>query len=199
MNKTPRAVGIVGVGLALVAGALSQVDQDWLAKWNEAQTHRPKVLSASSRIAAAGEPGTPLAIKGRILQPDGTTPADGAVVFAYHTDNTGVYYAPGSDKRAYRLTGWAKTDADGRFEFATIRPAPYPGRRVPGHVHFTVETARYGRQSFGLLFADDPLVTDAERAKSDSAGRFADVLRVGRKGESEVVHMNVRLRPKGDF
>lgn len=199
--KTPRTTRLHVLTLALlaVACATAQVDQDWLEKWNESQSHRPKVLTSHSRIAAADEPGTALVIQGRILHPDGSTPEPGAVVFAYHTDNTGVYYAPGSTKRSYRLRGWAKTDADGRFEFATIRPAPYPGRNVPAHVHFTVETKDYGRQSFGLLFDDDALVSVAEREQSKAKESFGDVLQVERKSEGQRVRMNVRLKAKGDF
>jgi protocatechuate 3,4-dioxygenase, beta subunit len=200
MNNTAKAaISILAVALVLVASAVPQVDQDWLEKWNEAQTHRPQVIPTSSRIATANEPGTPLVIRGRIVHPEGTTPEGGAVVFAYHTDNTGVYYATGSNLRAYRLTGWARTDADGRFEFTTIRPAPYPGRRVPAHVHFTVETSHYGRQWFGLLFADDPLVSEKEKADSERGGKFGDVLRVERTNQGEVVSLNVRLKAKGDF
>jgi len=185
--------------LAFSALTVAAVDQHWLQLWNEAQTHRPAVLRAHSRIAAVDEPGTALIIKGVVMQPDGTTPEAGAIVFAYHTDNNGVYYAAGSDNSSYRLRGWTKTDANGAFEFATIRPAPYPSHRVPAHVHLTIETAHNGRQYGGLLFADDPLVSDAERTKSTAAGRFGEVAEVEHAGVVQVVRLNIRLKPNGDF
>jgi hypothetical protein len=190
-------------GTALIlftcAVALGQVDQHWWGLWNEAQKQRPKTLSSRGRIAAEGEPGTPLVIRGAVFHPDGRTPEAGSVVYAYHTDSAGEYFAPGEPKRTYRLQGWAKTDAAGRFEFVTIRPAPYPKRRIPAHVHFTIETSQYGRQSFGLLFADDPLVSDAERFKSSEAGRFGEVLKVQGSRKRQEVEMEVRLKRKGDF
>src|SRR5215470_6735883 len=176
--KNRIAVAAGALILAISTAAVAAVDQHWLELWNERQKHRPANLTASSRIAAPQEPGTAMIIKGSVVRPDGITPEVGAIVFAYHTDNTGVYFAPGSDRRNYRLKGWAKTDAEGRFEFATIRPAPYPNHRTPAHVHFTIETAQNGRQYGGLLFADDPLVGESERAQSAAAGRFGEVLNV---------------------
>ena len=194
-----RIIAACALALAVSALAAAAVDQHWLELWNAAQALRPTTLMAHSRIAAPEEPGTAMIIKGQIVRPDGITPEAGAIVFAYHTDSTGVYFAPGTDRRNYRLKGWAKTDAGGRFEFATIRPAPYPNHRTPAHVHFTIETANNGRQYGGLLFADDPLVGESERAQSAAAGRFGEVLDVEHTGETQVVRLNIRLKPKGDF
>jgi protocatechuate 3,4-dioxygenase beta subunit len=185
--------------LAVSTFAVTAVDQHWLELWNAAQALRPTTLTAHSRIAGPEEPGTAMIIKGLVVRPDGITPEAGAIVFAYHTDNTGVYFAPGTDRRNYRLKGWAKTDAAGRFEFATIRPAPYPNHRTPAHMHFTIETANNGRQYGGLLFADDPLVSESERAQPIAAGRFGEVLNVEHFGKTQVVCLNIRLKPKGDF
>jgi len=187
------------LALAVSACAVAAVDQHWLELWNAAQARRPTTLTAHSRVAGPEEPGTAMVIKGLVVRPDGITPEVGAIVFAYHTDNTGVYFAPGSDRRDYRLKGWAKTDAGGRFEFATIRPAPYPNHRAPAHVHFTIESANNGRQYGGLLFADDPLVSGSEREQSIAAGRFGEVLNVEHIGETQVVRLNIRLKSKGDF
>jgi protocatechuate 3,4-dioxygenase beta subunit len=194
-----RIIAACALALAVSAFAVTAVDQHWLELWNAAQALRPTTLTAHSRIAGPEEPGTAMIIKGLVVQPDGITPEVGVLVFAYHTDNTGVYFAPGSDRRNYRLKGWAKTDADGHFEFATIRPAPYPNHRTPAHVHFTIETANNGRQYGGLLFADDPLVSESERAQSNAAGRFGGVLNVEHVGQTQVVRLNIRLKPKGDF
>jgi protocatechuate 3,4-dioxygenase beta subunit len=173
------------------------VDQDWLREWQEAQTHRPATLAAQARIAPASEPGTPLRIAGEVLQPDGVTPEVGAIVFAYHTDTSGVYRAkPGLP---WRLRGWVRTDAAGRFAFDTIRPAPYPGRQVPAHVHLTVESDRFGRQHGGLQFADDPLVPPAEREAARAKGRFTDVLDVRHEGQAQRVDLVLKLKPRGDF
>jgi len=185
------------VVLLSVSCPAAAVDPDWLRHWQEAQTHRPAKLSERSRIAPASERGTPLRISGLIVGPDGVTPQAGAIVFAYHTDDSGVYSeAPGLP---WRLRGWVRTDSAGRFEFETIRPGPYPGRRVPAHVHLTIETASFGRQYGGLQFADDPLVPTKDREASSAKGRFADVLIVVHEGRIEHVQLNIKLKPRGDF
>jgi protocatechuate 3,4-dioxygenase beta subunit len=60
-----------------------------------------------------------------------------------------------------------RTDERGRYEFRSIRPAPYPGGGVPAHVHYVV-TARDGddEQHFELVFDDDPLVSDRVRRQA---------------------------------
>ena len=136
-----------------------QADPEWLRMWQEAQTHRPADLGPEGRIAPADEPGTPLVVDGRVVEPDGETPAPGVVVFAYQTDRDGIYFSDGRPGSPWRLQGWARTDADGRFTFRTIRPGPYPGRHVPAHIHFAVESPKHGRQwTDSLRFADDPLL-----------------------------------------
>lgn len=115
--------------LLMVSTATAQEDLVWVRTWEEAQRERPARLSSQGRIARATEPGTPLVIHGRVFGSDGTTPAAGVVVFAYHTDVKGHYDRPGS--QGWRLKGWAISDHDGRFELATIRPAPRGLARGP--------------------------------------------------------------------
>ena len=121
--------------LARVVAAAPRQDLEFLRAVDRAQENRPHVLGASARIAPATEPGSALVIHGRLFQRGGQTPAPGIVVFAYHTDATGRYDVPEAGPHSWRLRGWAKTDADGQFEFTTIRPAPYPSGRVAAHVH----------------------------------------------------------------
>ena len=91
----------------------------------------PERLDWRTSIGAKDEPGEPLVVRGVIYQRDGKSPAPGVILYVYQTDATG-HYAPGPDqthgRRHGRLRGWMKTDADGRYEFRTIRPAPYPGQ-----------------------------------------------------------------------
>lgn len=51
----------------------------------------PAEISSATTIASANEPGEPLAISGIIYQQDGKTPAQGMVLFLFHTDATGHY------------------------------------------------------------------------------------------------------------
>jgi Dioxygenase len=191
-------------GLALVAALVpvtrAQVDPDWLRMWREAQTHRPSTLGPSGRIAPAGEPGTPLVVAGQVFDPSGTRPAANVVVFAYQTDRDGIYFGPGKPGRPWRLQGWTKTGEDGRFEFRTVRPGPYPHRHQPAHIHIALESPVYGRQwTDSLLFADDPLVSADERARSAAAGRFGHVCDLRIEDGVAHVRISIRLKDAPDF
>jgi protocatechuate 3,4-dioxygenase beta subunit len=126
-------------------------------------------------IPPDGEPGEPMVITGRVYLPDGTTPAPGVVVYAYHTNAAGVYPTRGTEegwgRRHGYLRGWVMTDAAGDYRFETIRPGAYPGRSDPAHVHMTVKEP--GRREYWIdeiVFTDDPLVTAAYRARVDDRG-----------------------------
>ena len=100
----------------------------------------PTNLSWKTVVTSAGEAGEPLRISGTIFQPDGK-PAEGIVLFIYHTDATGSYNEK-DDASHPRLKGWMKTGADGRYEFRTIKPTPYPHRTTPARIQAHV----YGPQ-----------------------------------------------------
>jgi protocatechuate 3,4-dioxygenase beta subunit len=127
-------------------------DSDWIRAWESTQRARPASVGPVARIAPESEKGTPLVIRGRLLKEDGSAAA-GVTVFAYHTDDTGVY-ANSGPAHTWRLRGWAKTDANGRFEFRTIRPGRYPNRREVAHVHFTVEGPGVTRRTIPELQFD---------------------------------------------
>lgn len=81
-------------------------------------------------MGPANEPGEVMRIGGRVLHPDGKTPAPGVIIYAYQTNAEGLY-ANGTaetewSRRHGRLRGWARTNAAGRYAFDTIKPAPYP-------------------------------------------------------------------------
>jgi len=153
---------------------------------------------SDARIAAPEEPGEPLRVSGVVYGPDGVTPAAGLILFVYHTDAKGLYAPePNADPR---LHAWLRTDAQGRYAFTTIRPAPYPNARGPAHVHTELwgegVPPQYGPE---LLFADDPRVPQAERTKSDALGRFAFVKTPEkREGVWVVVGFDIRSKRTGD-
>ncbi len=158
----------------LTAVPAKPVDPDFVRMWLEAQAARPAVIPRSARIGPAGEPGTPLVVRGRLYRTDGQQTVPDAVIFAYQTDRNGLYNAPGV--RGWRLTGWAKTDAQGSFEFTTIRPAPYPSGDIATHIHLSADGPSIARQTIGdVRFADDPLLTDDDRRAAELAGRFTDL------------------------
>lgn len=98
-------------------------------------------LSATARIAPKSEPGQPLLLSGRVTSWDRNAPVAGVIVYAYQTDIHGVYQpVAGVPLREFRmrLRGWAKTGADGRYAFETIKPGMYPSRSEPAHIHMHV-------------------------------------------------------------
>ncbi len=86
-------------------------------------------------IAPPEEPGEPLVVTGTVYGPDGSTPAPGVTLRLHHTDARGYYSEDGKNEQEPRLHGRLTTDARGRYEFRTIKPAPYPGGRNPAHIH----------------------------------------------------------------
>ena len=120
-------------------------------------------------IPPEGEPGEPLVISGTIYQPDGKTPAEGVTLYVFHTDAKGVYSPDQEEGKPPkpRLQGWMRTQADGRYEFRTIRPGSYPGGDTPAHIHGGVSGrgVRYWINDY--WFADDPLITPKQRKRID--------------------------------
>jgi hypothetical protein len=96
MNRRIFIVTLPIVATALLPDrhAAAAQDVEYLQALERAQRDRPRVLTARGRIAPAAEPGTPLVIHGRVFRADGTTPARDMIVFAYHTDATGLYDVP---------------------------------------------------------------------------------------------------------
>jgi len=139
----------------------------------------------STVVPPDGEPGPRLILTGTVYRTDGTTPAAGVVVYAYHTNAQGAYPTRGNEagwaRRHGYLRGWVKSGADGVYRFETIRPAPYPGRRDPAHIHLIVkEPERREYWIDEVVFDDDPLVDAAYRA------------RVRHRGGNGVVHPSRR-------
>jgi protocatechuate 3,4-dioxygenase, beta subunit len=166
-------------------------DREFVRALEAAQRERPTALSSSGRIAPATEPGDPLVVHGRAVAEDGKAPIAAAVVFAYQTDREGHYNRPGAGAHSWRLKGWVQTAADGRFEFATIRPGAYPQNAIPQHIHlqiFLTDGRRYWADE--LRFADDPLLPAAEREEACKV-----------RTDSGVQHVDFtfRLNPRNKF
>jgi protocatechuate 3,4-dioxygenase beta subunit len=174
-------------------------DREFIAALERAQSGRPATLTSKARIAPASEPGTPMIVRGRAFAEDGKTALPSAVVFAYHTDKDGLYDRQGAAAHSWRLKGWARTDADGRFEFATIRPGAYPRRNTAEHIHLNIFLEDGRRYASGVEFDDDPLVTARSRAESKERGPFGGVVHVRTEGGTQIVDFNFRLYAQNRF
>jgi protocatechuate 3,4-dioxygenase beta subunit len=181
-----------------VGEAAPPQDVEFLQALERAQQQRPKALTSRARIAPAGEPGIPMIVDGRVYQRDGRSPAAGLIVFAYHTDARGVYDDPARGPHSWRLKGWARTDAEGRFQFTTIRPAPYPNGRTAAHIHLNFEGPGLQRRwSTGLLFEGDPRITPEEREASVKDGEFGSVRPVAIRDGVQYVEVKLRITDEG--
>lgn len=133
--------------------------------------------------------GEVIRVHGRVVD-EACKPVAGALVDLWQADSNGRYSHPADVNPARRdpnFQGWgqAVTDADGRYAFRTIKPAPYPldfidgkadeskGYRTP-HIHFRVTKRGYRELSTQMYFAGESLnetdlvlkrVPEAERAR----------------------------------
>ncbi len=138
------------------------------------ETIRNHAASGAVTMVPPSEPGVPLRVRGAVRDASGK-PLAGALLYAYHTSAKGWY----SDKAAHivggdgdpghaRLFVYLKTDAEGRYEIATIRPAGYPESDLPAHIHVHITPAAEGAPSWvtEILFEDDPRLTPQARERS---------------------------------
>ena len=145
-------------------------------------------LTSAGRIAPEREPGVALRIEGTVFDRNGR-PVPGVIVYAYHTDDRGIYpkderLKGQSASRHGRLRGWVKTDGMGRYRFDTIRPAGYPNAGIPSHVHMhVIEVGRCTYFIDDLLFDDDPRLTPQNRRRL-AGGRGGPGLAIPRKDGS---------------
>lgn len=110
-----------------------------------------------TRVAgqARAADGTPLAVSGRVLDRSGK-PQGGMRVEIWQCDATGAYHhvgGPAGDP-GFQGFGAMVADAEGRYAFRTIRPAPYPGRTP--HIHFAVLEGGRRRLVSQMFFEGDP-------------------------------------------
>jgi protocatechuate 3,4-dioxygenase beta subunit len=115
-------------------GNLTQIDQA-AAYQADAKTEK------SSKSKGALAPGAALVLRGTVLRGDGS-PASNAQVDIWQTDHTGRYRHPDDAgaqpmKSGFQGYGRVETDAKGRYEFLTVRPADYASR--PPHIHVRVD------------------------------------------------------------
>jgi protocatechuate 3,4-dioxygenase beta subunit len=165
---------------------------------------RQGALSSRATIVPPSEPGTRMAVTGRVLNQNGQ-PVRGAIIYVYQTSAKGWYSdraahfkSPEGDRRHARLFGYMRTDVEGRYELHTIRPAGYADADLPAHIHVEIEPPV--QPSAGLVteiqFDDDPRLTPQWRRRSQQEGfQIAKVQRDVAGVQRVSVDFQTRLAP----
>jgi protocatechuate 3,4-dioxygenase beta subunit len=156
-----------------------------------------KKLHATDTLPDFLETGPKLKISGTIFKRDGKTPAKDVILYVYHTDQQGLYSTKGNEtgwgKRHGYIRGWIKTNADGKYAFFTLRPAAYPGRKDPEHIHPVIKEP--GLREYWIdeyLFEDDPLITLKERNSQGKRGGYG-IVKPTTKDGIQVVNRDIIL------
>ena len=161
---------------AVVVPESTQVNCNWCGT-----SEAPENVSWQTTIPPKGEPGEKLIISGTVYLPDGKTPAKDIIIYVHHTNIEGLYPKTGNEKGNGKyhgyLRGWMKTNSLGRYEFETIRPAPYQTHGgEPAHIHYNIEGAEYPEYWLtALWFDEDPRVNEEELKKVKRDGGFSNV------------------------
>jgi catechol 1,2-dioxygenase len=130
----------------------------------------PRIQSGDS-IIRSDTPGTPLHVRGQVVDLQ-KKPVDGAEVDVWHSSPQGFYENQDTEQADMNLRGRLVTDAEGRFDFWTVKPAGYPipidgvvgelvkaqGRRHyrPAHLHALIHKPGYKTIASQIYTPDDP-------------------------------------------
>lgn len=134
-----------------------------------------KVLNAVDTLPGFSTTKEQLKITGTIYEYDGKTPAKDVILYAYQTNDKGIYpknnTSKGWEKRHGNIRGWIKTDASGKYTLYTFRPASYPNTTIPQHIHITIKEPNKNEYYIDdFYFDDDPNLTDKIRIRSNFRG-----------------------------
>ena len=133
----------------------------------QAATVAEKSAPSTVTVASEQEPGERIVVHGVVYDSDGKTPLAHASVYDYHSDSTGRYtQGTKDDNRNPRLRGYMRTNAEGRYEYSTIKPAPYPGNGPPAHIHYHVNAPGHQERVFEIVFEGDPKITQDIRTQT---------------------------------
>ncbi len=141
---------------------------------------------------------TKLVVTGTVYQNDGRTPAADVIIYYWQTDEQG-YYSKNSELKGEAIRhgsrrGWLKTGADGKYSLHTNRPAPYPKRDIPAHIHLAIKEPDIADEYYvdELVFDDDPLLTTAKGKALENRGG-SGVLRPREENGMELAEHDIIL------
>lgn len=151
--------------------------------------------------------GDPIIFRGRVLDVDGN-PVAGALLEVWQANKHGKYDhdADRSDQPIdpnFRGFGRQLTDAEGRYEFRSIKPAPYlnPGYDNwlrPPHIHFSVFGAGVMQRLITQMYFPDEELNDIDPILNAIENLDARAMLISRRLEDEygagVYEFDIRLR-----
>ncbi|MEQ8520340.1 MAG: intradiol ring-cleavage dioxygenase [Cytophagales bacterium] len=151
----------------------------------------PLDIDWKTTIAGPDEAGERMIISGTVFMKDGKTPAKDVIVYVYHTNTEGVYPKKGDEqgngKRHGYLRAWMKTNANGQYQFESIRPAAYQKHGgEPAHIHYVIKAP--GQEEYwldALMFDDDPRLDPETRANVPNRGQLGSITKL-MKNENNV-------------
>jgi protocatechuate 3,4-dioxygenase beta subunit len=139
----------------------------------------PASVSWRTALSTAADRGEKMLISGTVFEADGKRGAPDVLIYLYHTDIEGYYGRKSGEHQHGRYRGWLLTDAAGRFEFETIKPAPYPENRFAAHIHMTVTTQTMREDWIdSILFEGDSLISARERERAGRKGGFNPIVKL---------------------
>jgi len=155
-------------------------------------------LTPTDTLPDFHEDGTRIKVEGTIFKNDGVTPAGDVILYVYHTNQDGIY-APGENSSGWGrqhgyIRGWIKTNSDGHFAIYTLRPAPYPNRTDPAHIHFTILEPDGRYYWLGSChFKGDSMLTENEINPDKPRGGSTGLLTLEKEGDLLVGNRDIIL------
>ena len=135
-------------------------------------------MSWIASMVSDTEPGERIVVSGTVYAADGVSPLAGVLLYFYQTDAKGRYSIIKGD-RTPRLRAWLRTNGEGKYELRTVKPAPYPGRTLPAHIHVqATPPEKPGQWVDEFLFEGDPFIKESEAATYAGLGRFSPMLKI---------------------
>ena len=157
-----------------------------------------KVLNNVDTLPDFNEEGVQIKVEGTVYRNNGVTPAKDVIIYVYHTNQEGLYKAEkdaqGWGKQHGYIRTWLKTDENGHYEFYTLKPAPYPNRTDPAHIHYTILEPNGKYYWIGSChFKGDNLLTEKEINPNNPRGGTSGLLNLKKEGSLLVGNRDIIL------
>ena len=142
--------------------------------------------------------GMKIKVTGTIYQNDGSSPAEGVILYIYHADQNGIYATKGDEtgwgKSHGYIRGWVKTDKDGKYTFYTLKPGTYPSGSTPAHIHPIILEPNGKYYWLGSYqFEGDSLLTEKEISSESPRGGSSGLLSLRKEGNLWVGERDIIL------